>query len=95
MPAAGRVRRAVLEVLDPRSGGTYSADEATICLHLGQRGIAVDRKTLTSVLEELVELGTVERVMTEDRVAVYTRPAVLLGASGLVRVHRHRSPRAP
>lgn len=93
MQSSGRIAREVLAVLDPVSGGVYSAGVDSIRLILEKRGHLVDAPALRTVLGRLVREGKVERVETEDRGPVYTRPEVLLQAKGVASAVRR--PKGP
>lgn len=88
MQGGGTVAQEILAVLDPVSGGVYSAGVEAIREILAKRGVHVDEKPLRTVLDRLVRQGKVERVATEDRGEVYTRPEILLHATGVTSVVR-------
>ena len=86
MKVAKAATRAILEALDPSTGGVYSAGCELVCEHLRKKGYPVEEEWVQRVLDQLVELGRVERVETDNGGQVYTRPEVLLRAAGLAEV---------
>lgn len=95
MVAEGAIVRGVLEALDPAKGGRPSEDPGALLARLASRGLPVDPASLSSVLERMVADGEVEAVTTEDRGVVYTRPEILLGMPGLVRVLKSAKGKPP
>lgn len=86
--SADPFEQTVLDLLDPRKGGVWAQTLDGLRERLAERELPSDRRTVVTVLNRLCAARRLERVETEDRGPVYTRPEILLLAPGLVEIRR-------